>query len=253
MATTTFIDNSTLIQASWLNDVNTATYTDIPAIKANSWVTTARIADLAVTANKLAAGAAVSNIGFTPATDSAVVHNTGNETIAGVKTFTSQPVLPQALTAGTAVATTSGTSVDITGIPSWAKRITITLKDVSTSGTAAYLVQVGSSSISTSGYVAAFSMTLANAALPSTTMRVDGFNFGPPGAATSSFSGQLVLTAISGSTYVCNGVVSTLLGTTYTILVQGSIVLSGAMDRIRLTTTNGTDTFDAGSINILYE
>lgn len=82
-----------------------------------------------------------SMLAVTPAADSAVVHNTGDETIAGTKTFSSQPVLPQKLTQGTAVASTSG----------------------------------------------------------------------------------------------------------------GTISLAGALDNVRLTTVNGTDTFDAGSINILYE
>jgi hypothetical protein len=33
----------------------------------------------------------------------------------------------------------------------------------------------------------------------------------------------------------------------------GSVTLSATLDRIRITTVNGTDTFDAGSINIAYE
>jgi len=33
----------------------------------------------------------------------------------------------------------------------------------------------------------------------------------------------------------------------------GTKTISGVLDRIRLTTVNGTDTFDAGSVNILYE
>jgi hypothetical protein len=34
---------------------------------------------------------------------------------------------------------------------------------------------------------------------------------------------------------------------------SGGVALGGALDRVRITTVNGTDTFDAGSINILYE
>jgi hypothetical protein len=36
-------------------------------------------------------------------------------------------------------------------------------------------------------------------------------------------------------------------------VVSGSKTLAGTLDRIRITTVNGTDTFDAGQINILYE
>ena len=52
----------------------------------------------------------------------------------------------------TAVNSTSGTSIDFTGIPSGVKRITIMLKDVSTSGTSYKLIQLGSGSITTTGY-----------------------------------------------------------------------------------------------------
>ena len=34
---------------------------------------------------------------------------------------------------------------------------------------------------------------------------------------------------------------------------SGTITLSGALDRVRITSSNGTDTFDAGSINIMWE
>lgn len=34
---------------------------------------------------------------------------------------------------------------------------------------------------------------------------------------------------------------------------SGDLLLSGTLDRVRITTANGTDTFDAGTINILYE
>jgi hypothetical protein len=34
---------------------------------------------------------------------------------------------------------------------------------------------------------------------------------------------------------------------------SGAKPLSATLDRVRITTVNGTDTFDAGSINILYE
>jgi hypothetical protein len=48
-------------------------------------VSTAKIIDAAVTAAKLASGAAVSNIGFTPANDSAAAHLAGAETFTAAK------------------------------------------------------------------------------------------------------------------------------------------------------------------------
>ena len=56
------------------------------------------------------------------------------------------------IVSGTAVASTSGTSIDFTGIPSWVKRITVMLNGVSTSGTSIVQVQIGSGSPTTSGY-----------------------------------------------------------------------------------------------------
>lgn len=60
---------------------------------ADNAVTTAKITDASVTAVKLASGAAVSNIGFTPANSAVTVNLTGNQTVAGVKTFSSDPVM----------------------------------------------------------------------------------------------------------------------------------------------------------------
>lgn len=76
------------VTAAKLADLNVTT-----AKLADANVTTAKLADLAVTAGKLASGAAASNLGFTAANDGAVVHNTGTETVAGVKTFSSAPVM----------------------------------------------------------------------------------------------------------------------------------------------------------------
>ncbi len=50
------------------------------------------------------------------------------------------------ITSGTAVASTSGTSIDFTGIPSWVKRVTILFKGVSISSTSQFLIQLGSGS-----------------------------------------------------------------------------------------------------------
>jgi len=51
---------------------------------------------------------------------------TGTYTIAGTYTLAGTPTAGASLiTSGTAVASTSGTSIDFTGIPSWVKRITV--------------------------------------------------------------------------------------------------------------------------------
>jgi hypothetical protein len=56
---------------------------------------------------------------------------------------------------------------------------------------------------------------------------------------------------VSSNIWVASGYVKS--STTINVITSGSKTISGTLDRIRLTTTGGTDTFDAGSINIFYE
>lgn len=153
------------------------------------------------------------------------------------------------LVSGTAVASTSGTSITFSSIPSWVKRVTVIFNGVSTSGTSNPIIQVGSGSVTTSGYTGT-SMRGA----PSGTAYVansSGFNLNNSNTAASTLYGHLVLTLISGSTYICSGVLTS--ATNEGQFVTGSIALSGVLDRVVLTTVGGTDTFDLGSVNIFYE
>jgi hypothetical protein len=158
-----------------------------------------------------------------------------------------------AITSGTAVASTSGTSIDFTSIPSWVKRITVMFNGVSTTGTSSYQIQIGSGSVSTSGYAGVCGGG-GNAASIGSTSLTTGFPItGGTLTAANSFSGALVIYLLGSNTYVAqgNGFAN---GSTVFLSMSGvSPALSGALDRVRITTVNGTDTFDAGSINILYE
>ena len=147
---------------------------------------------------------------------------------------------------GTAVASTSGTSIDFTGIPSTAKRITVMFNAVSTSGTSNILIQIGSGSVTTSGYV-----SLAQQAASGATSTA-GFIVTQTITAANNLYGFVGINLISGTTYVESGNTGTGGGAVFNSS-GGSPALSAALDRVRITTVNGTDTFDAGSINILYE
>jgi hypothetical protein len=152
------------------------------------------------------------------------------------------------ITSGTAVASTSGTSIDFTSIPSWVKRITVMFNGLSTNGTSPIQIQVGSGSVTTSGYLSQ-SWTSAGAGVVTTGFAVTGTN-----TASYIWSGSTTLTLIGSNTWICQGLVAYVVGTSSGQQFAGnSPALSGALDRIRITTVNGTDTFDAGSINILYE
>jgi hypothetical protein len=156
--------------------------------------------------------------------------------------------LSQPFTAGTPVETTSGVVIDFTSIPSWAKWIALILNGVSTSGLSNYLVQIGSGSVDATGYnsvgqrsAGSFSGEVASTA---------GFVINVAAGISTPF-GTFTFFRQTGNTWVASGVFSDPVGISC-YNSNGVKSLSGALDRVRLTTANGTDTFDAGSANIFY-
>lgn len=151
----------------------------------------------------------------------------------------------------TSQASTSGTFIDFTGIPSWVKRITVMFAGVSTNGVSAVGIQLGSGTIQSSGY--------------------NGCTFGATGSTigvSANWSSIAFLQDSSSAAAVRHGsYVLSLLGSNIWSITasmaqsdqnrimgaSGSVTLSGTLDRIRITTVNGTDTFDTGTINIMYE
>jgi hypothetical protein len=169
-----------------------------------------------------------------------------NKTITGaIMTSMASSVI----TAGTAVATTSGSAVDFTGIPSWVKRITVMLNGVG--GTGDIFVRLGTSAggIITTGYGSGSEN--GNGGL---TPRVTTtYFYGAVGATTAS-TGHVVITNVSGNTWVASGlVIDSLTGTSSVSLSYtfstGNITLASTLDRVRVATV----AFTAGSVNILYE
>jgi hypothetical protein len=152
------------------------------------------------------------------------------------------------ITQGTAVSA-SGTSVDFTGIPSWAKRVTVIFSGVSTNGTSLIQIQLGSSGgIENTGYLCCaigYGVGSASANITS------GFGIGEVNAAANVFSGAAEIVKLTGNTYVATGMFRR--NATTGATTQGDKTLSDVFDRVRITTVNGTDTFDAGTINIQYE
>jgi len=144
----------------------------------------------------------------------------------------------------------SGTSVNFTDIPSWVKRITVMFNGVSTNGTSGYQIQLGSGSVTTTGYNCIISRQYGGTVATATS--TTGFFLNFDNAAFVVY-GNVVFTLNSSNTWIAAGIVGSIASTNLTELVAGNIALSGTLDRVRITTVNGTDTFDAGSINILYE
>lgn len=153
---------------------------------------------------------------------------------------------------GTSTATTSGTTIDFTGIPSWARRVVVNFTGVSTNGTSSYIVQIGDSGgIENSGYLGASSNVFSASGSSAFT---DGFGIVAGGAGVTIHGSIIIsLSDVVNNTWDAFGILGRS-DSAVTIQTGGSKSLSpGPLDRIRLTTENGTDTFDAGKINISYE
>ena len=154
---------------------------------------------------------------------------------------------------GTVAATTSGSSHSFTGIPAGTRRITFTLSGVSISGTDFLILQIGPvAGVETTGYLSTGTY-LDNAAAVSGTNVTTSFQITPGGNAANIHHGSIVFDLLNSSTnlWTCRGT-TVRSNSPSTFLAGGSKALAGALEVITID-TSGTDTFDAGSVNITYE
>jgi len=170
--------------------------------------------------------------------------------VAGSNTLTLQAATATNAvnTLATAVATTSGTSIDYTGLPSWIKKITVSFQGVSTNSSSLWLLQLGTSSgVTITGYLGRVrdlgSVTSAYSA---------GFTLLTDSSNGAILHGLIQVVTLGSNNFAMSGILSRSDGANQYIS-GGSIALGGTLDRVRITTVNGTDAFDAGTINILYE
>lgn len=176
-----------------------------------------------------------------------------NTTFAGTITASGGVMYP--LTSGTAIASTSGTSIDFTSIPSWVRRVTVMFSGLSTNGTSSPQIQIGTSGgVQATGYL--MTTVVLSTGTPTAANATTGFVVSPTGNWNSSVTvgGAAVFSLLDSSTgtWVCVGSLGRSDAATQWQFF-GSKALSGTLDRVRVTTVNGTDSFDAGTINILYE
>jgi hypothetical protein len=173
---------------------------------------------------------------------------TGNTTITG--TITATGGVSGGIRSGTAVASTSGTSIDFTSLPTGIKRITVMFNGVSTSGTSLIQVQIGDSGgIETTSYASGAWTANTTNANSTTGFIIHGAN---ASAARVWDGAYTIVLQDAANTWIFNGMCNSLNDNAQSIGI-GRKQVSATLDRIRITTVNGTDTFDAGSINILYE
>ena len=162
-------------------------------------------------------------------------------------------VLVGALTSGT-YTTLSGASVDFLSAPNWAKRVTIVLPGLSTTGTSVPIVQVGDSGgVEATGYLGATMLLQSGSATV-------GSNFTTGvGLCGQVIAGSvlhvvvtLTLADAATNTWIAS-VVGSMSSAANSIVGSSTKSLSGTLDRVRITTVGGSDTFDLGSASILYE
>lgn len=293
MASTTFIDNQTTIYAAWLNDVNTAVYTGVfpnGSLSLTTLAVSGSVSGAGFTSlvnNTLSApgpiGSATPSTGAFTTLTATTLTATGVTTplplkgttsgtvslavpaVAGTNTITfpsgtgtvAVQGLSSNITNGTVVNATSGTSITFTGIPSWAKRVTVMFNGVSTSGSSEVQIQLGyASGFVTSGYTgsSAFISVANSGARNYTTGGSAGFFFFNSIINTYNRDGFTTINLFDSSTnrWIAEGSLGSNNDTCLSTTV-GTVALPGTLTQVRVTTINGTDTFDAGSINIMWE
>jgi hypothetical protein len=165
-------------------------------------------------------------------------------TTGGAGTYTISPI-----STGTVSGTITVVGVDFLSIPSWVKRVTVMFNGVSTSGTSNWLIQAGDSGgIETTGYTSTCNQFSGS---PGASTSTAGFLIQEAVTAAAASNGHAVITNVSGNIWVASSVLAD--SQPSTAIGAGTKTLSDVLTQVRITTVNGTDTFDAGSINILYE
>jgi hypothetical protein len=190
-------------------------------------------------------------------TGNATFSNTVTLAASGI-TFSDATVQTTAsqLVSGTAVSA-SGTSFNFTSIPSWVKRITLIFNGVSTNGTNPIQIQIGTGGSSTiTGYIGSNSVVGTGV---NTFSFTTGFGISVSSSyitAGSTICGNIFISRLGSNIWICSGVTGSPSGYIYNYLTSGSVTLAGVLDNLRIiasATGSPSDTFDAGSVNIMYE
>ena len=214
--------------------VSTATTSFTASISGTTMTVTA------VASGTIAVGQVITGTGVTAGTTITALGtgtgNTGTYTVSASQTVSSTTITIVGL--------------DFLSIPSWVRRITVMFNGVSTNGSSILLIQLGTSSgIENTGYTSA-----AWTGNTTTVSQTTGLALSGLGSASYFLRGNATICLLDASTRVWS--FSSLVqqeGASTMAMGGGNKTLSGTLDRVRITTVNGTDTFDAGTINILYE
>jgi len=163
-------------------------------------------------------------------------------------------VLPAGITLGTAVASTSGATIDFTGIPAGTKRVTISISSLSTSGSSPMITQLGDSGgFETSGYIGSGGRLQPASAAQNAVAFTTGLAWSADWSDALLYAGGGTMELVDASTNTWAW--RAISGWNAAGIAWGASAksLSGVLTQIRMTMVNGSDTFDAGKVNITYE
>jgi hypothetical protein len=185
-----------------------------------------------------------------PATSGTVLTSATGQTLTS-PVIAGTPTGVGVLTSGT-VQSALTTQVLFSNIPSWVKRITVMLNGVSTTSTGVPTIRLGTvGGIENTGYTSSVNL-IGTTGVIGQVSATSGFELVTTGIAANLYSGNIVLTNITANTWILSGNLGAP-SASYGYTFAGNKTLAGVLTQLQLTTTGGTDTFDAGSINILYE
>jgi hypothetical protein len=152
-----------------------------------------------------------------------------------------------------AQASTSGTAINFSSIPSWVKKITVLFNAVSTNSTNPFVIQIGTGGVATTSGYSGSSLNHNTTAISAAGF-TNGFVPMQALAAANTYQGISTICNVSGNIWVFSGNLETTTGSGG--FGSSVITLSGTLDFLRViasATGSPSDTFDAGSINIFYE
>jgi len=149
--------------------------------------------------------------------------------------------------------TASGTSVNFTGIPSWVKRITVMFTGISSNGTDVLGLRLGTSSGSVAtGYFSVYQGIGANGATSGQPAATTFFGLIGGLAASDILYGQVILTTMGNNIWTITGTICRDASNDAIYMTSGAVTLSSLLTSASLI-WSGSNTFDAGTVNIMYE
>jgi len=185
------------------------------------------------------------NQGSTGATGVGATGATGIQGVTGGQGSTGATGPVGQLTFGTPQDINQDSFIDFTGIPSSARKIHVMFNFVSTLSDGDILIQIGSGSITSTGYNSIVSSSL-------TTTSSSGFLItnSPTNAVLVGFA---TLINISANIWIISSNISKQISATMCVGAGISPNLSGPLDRVRIITTSGGNLLDQGQLNISYQ